>query len=202
MKITVKIGKLNKIHISVDGEYRFTVDSDFWYSEKWHNIKEIDENELAALESAVSFRRAYNAALNLLNYRDHGKTELYKKLIAKKVPKDAAEFAVEKLCEQGLINDADYAKRLACDLFERKKHSPKRVKQELLSRGIDRDNAEEAISELDFFPELRIIELLKNKYSRYLSDEKGRKKVFNALLRLGYNYSEINSALRQFGEDT
>ena len=43
MKLTVKEGKANKIHIYVDDEYRATVDSDYWYSEKYRNLKEINE---------------------------------------------------------------------------------------------------------------------------------------------------------------
>ena len=55
MKLTYKPGKLHKIHIYVDDEYRLTVDDEYWFSEKWHNLKEIDDGELAALEEAVSF---------------------------------------------------------------------------------------------------------------------------------------------------
>ena len=39
MILSVKQGNGNKIHIYVDDEYRATVDSDYWYSEKYavHN---------------------------------------------------------------------------------------------------------------------------------------------------------------------
>lgn len=45
MKLTYKPGKLHKIHIYVDDEYRLTVDDEYWFSEKWHNLKEIDDGE-------------------------------------------------------------------------------------------------------------------------------------------------------------
>jgi len=201
MKLSVKSGKQNKIHIHIDGEYRLTVDSEFWYSEKWHNLKEIDEEELAALESAVSFRRAFNAGLNLLSYRAHGKNELVKKLVAKKHDKESAEKAVARLEELHLIDDAGFASSLSEELVNKKGYSIKRVRQELLSRGIDRYTAENAIELLDKNESARIIELLEKKYYRYLTDEKGRKKVFNALLRLGYSYGEINSALHRFEDE-
>ena len=198
MKISVKSGNADKIHIYIDDEYRMSVDSDFWYSEKWHSLKEIDDEELTALENAVSFRRAYNAGLNLLSYRDHGRNELKRKLVSKKYPADAAEYAVDRLCELGLINDFNYAEMLSDELIRKKGYSPKRVRQELLSRGISREICEQISDNLDFSPELSIIDLLQKKYSRYLATEKGRKKVFNSLLRLGYSYSEINSALRKW----
>ena len=54
MKLTVKEGKANKIHIYVDEEYRATVDSDYWYSEKYRNYKEINEEELTESSNSIS----------------------------------------------------------------------------------------------------------------------------------------------------
>jgi regulatory protein len=201
MKLSVKNGNRGKVHIYIDDEYRYTVDGEYWYSEKWHKLKEIDEEELAALESAVSFRRAFNTGMNLLSYRSHGKKELINKLVAKKHDRASAEKAVERLEELKLINDLDYAQMLSRHLYERKGYSEKRIMQELLLKGIDRQTAEAALETLDKNPHSRIIELLEKKYGKYLTDEKGRKKTVNALLRLGYSYSEINSALREFEED-
>jgi regulatory protein len=200
MKLSVKQGNRNKVHIYIDDEYRYTVDGDWWYSEKWHKLTQIDEEELAALEGAVSFRRAFNTGMNLLSYRPHGKKELENKLVQKKHPREAAAKAVERLEELKLINDKDFAEMLSRHLSEGKGYSAKRVRQELLRRGIDRETAEAALMTIDKNADERIIELLQKKYYRYLDDEKGRKKVFNALLRLGYGYSEINSALRRFEE--
>ena len=200
MKLSVKPGKGNKVHVYIDDEYRCTVDADYWYSEKWHKLKEVDEDELAALESAVSFRRAFNAGMNILSYRPHGKKELINKLVSKKHDRASAEKAADRLEELKLVNDRNFADMLTRHLNENKGYSKKRIMQELLRRGIDRETAEEAVSALDKNGEERIIELLEKKYSRYLGDEKGRKRVYNALLRLGYGYGEINSALKKFEE--
>ena len=47
---------------------------------------------------------------------------------------------------------------------------------------------------------------MERKYERYLTDEKGVKKVKNALLRQGWSYSEVNAVLDlydlDFEEDT
>ena len=42
MKLSIKEGKAKKIHIYIDEEYRATVDSDYWYSEKFRNYKEFN----------------------------------------------------------------------------------------------------------------------------------------------------------------
>lgn len=200
MKLTVKEGKAKKIHIYIDEEYRATVDSDYWYSEKYRNYKEINEEELTELLNLVSFRRAYNKGLDFLSRRPYGTKELIKKLCEKGHEKEFAEKASERLLELGLLNDEEYARILANDLLERKNYSIKRIKQELAFRGIDRDIIENTIDLLDNGPVSRIIILIKKKYINKIGDEKGRKRTVDALLRLGYSYSDIKTALNSISD--
>lgn len=202
MKLTVKEGKANKIHIYVDEEYRATVDSDYWYSEKYRNYKEINEEELTELLDSVSFRRAYNKGLDLLSRRPYGVNELIKKLCEKGHEKEASEKACDRLLELGLLNDEEYARILANDLLERKNYSTKRIKQELSFRGIPREIIENTVDSLDNDAENRIILVIKKKYINKLNDEKGRKRAVDGLMRLGFSYSEIKSALKEISEFT
>ncbi len=200
MKLSVKQGKANKIHIYVDEEYRATVDSDFWYSEKYRNYKEINEEELTELLNTVSFRRAYNKGLDFLSRRPFGTKELIKKLCEKGHEKESAQKACERLLELGLLNDEEYARILANDLLERKSYSIKRIKQELAFRGIDREIVENTVDTLDNDPQKSIIILVKKKYINKLNNEKGKKRTVDALLRLGYSYSDIKNALNTISE--
>ena len=200
MKLSVKQGKANKIHIYVDEEYRATVDSDFWYSEKYRNYKEINEEELTELIDTVSFRRAYNKGLYFLTRRPYGTKELIKKLCEKGHEKEASQKACERLMELGLLNDEEYARILANDLLERKSYSIKRIKQELAFRGISREIVENTVESLDNDPQKSIIMLVKKKYINKLNDEKGKKRTVDALMRLGYSYSDIKNALNTISE--
>ena len=200
MKLTVKEGKAKKIHIYIDEEYRATVDSDYWYSEKYRNYKEINEEELTELLNAVSFRRAYNKGLDFLSRRPYGTKELVKKLCEKGHEKEFAEKACDRLLELGLLNDEEYARILANDLLDRKNYSIKRIKQELAFRGINREIIENTVDLLDNDPVSRIIILIKKKYINKISDEKGRKRTVDSLLRLGYSYSDIKSALNSVSD--
>lgn len=200
MKLSIREGKAKKIHIYIDEEYRATVDSDYWYSEKYRNYKEINEEELTELLNAVSFRRAYNKGLDFLSRRPYGTKELVKKLCEKGHEKEFAEKACDRLLELGLLNDEEYARILANDLLDRKNYSIKRIKQELAFRGINREIIENTVYLLDNDPVSRIIILIKKKYINKISDEKGRKRTVDALLRLGYSYSDIKSALNSVSD--
>ena len=199
MIISAQKGKQNKIHISIDGEYRLTVDADFWFSCGYISGDEIDEEQYKALESNIFKRRCFNRALNILSRRDHSEKELFDKL-ARADGDEAAASAVEKIKALGYIDDERYAAALAKELAERKGKSERAILSELIHRGIDRNTAENAISSLTLDECDKINILLNSKYRRKLETEKGRQQVFNALLRLGYGYGEIRSAMREYDE--
>lgn len=203
MKISVNIGKQNKIHILCDGEYTFTVDAEYWYSSPYYSVKEIDdEEELAAFFEAVGSRCAFLAGLRLLSYHDQSEREMINKLVQKGHKREYAVSASERLREYGYINDRRYAENLAEKLIRTKGMSIRGIRSELLSKGISREIADNVAESLDFDPILRIIELLNTKYSRNLSDEKGIRKTVASLQRLGYNWSDIKSALRSVETET
>lgn len=204
MKITAKGGRKDKIHIYIDGEYRLTVDEIFWFSCGYISGDEIDEEELTAFEEAAGSRRAFNSALNSLDYRDHSEKEIRAKLIRK----HGAEYvdeAVEKLIELDLINDRRYAENYARELFDHKKFGKIRIKSELIAKGIASDIASETVNSLfeDEEPDniQRIVDIIEKKYYNRMNDEVGRKKVFSALQRMGYTFSDIREAMSEFSDD-
>lgn len=202
MKISTVSGKQNKIHISIDGEYKFTVDAEYWFSCPYYGKENIDDGEQAAFLEAVGSRSAFIAGLRILSYRDHSEKELLQKLRQKGINKLYAEKAVEKLKDYGYINDERVAEYYAKSLSERKGMSKNGIKNELKRKGISSEMADIVAESLDFDPILRIIELLNTKYSRYLNDEKGVRKTVAALQRLGYRWSDIKSAFRQLEVET
>lgn len=200
MKLSYKDGNAGKIHIYIDDEYKMTADDTFWFSERWHNLINIDDEELAELESAVSSRRAFLSGADMLSRRIHGIQELHRKL-CRKYSKEAAREAVDKLESLGLLDDKNYAEMLANDLYKYKKYGLIRVEQELLRRGIDRETAKDAVEKLDKNDINRIILLLQTKYQSKLCDRKGINSAKNSLLRLGYSYSDIRAALSEINTD-
>lgn len=204
MKITAKSGRKDKIHIYIDGEYLLTVDEIFWFSCGLVSGDEINEEELTAFEEAAGSRRAFNSALNSLDYRDHSEKEIRAKLLCKH-DADYVDEAVEKLIELDLVNDERYAENYARELFERKKFGKMRIKSELRAKGISADIANTAVEELFEEEEpdnvQRIVDIIGKRYYNRMNDEVGRKKVFSALQRMGYSFSDIREAMREFSDD-
>lgn len=199
MKLTYKKGKQDKIHISVDGEYSFTVDETYFLSMGIYNGKEVDEDELEEIKQTVSVRRAYNYAVNLLSRRDHSERELMTKLTQKGYT-DGAEEAIAKLRDSGYVSDERFARLYVRELQTFKKYGKRRIEQELFRKGIDREIISEVLEETDF-DESDLVSLIERKYGRYLGDEKGIAKTINGLLRMGYSYGEIRDALKTINEN-
>lgn len=199
MIITAQKGKTNKIHISIDGEYKLTVDADFWFSSGYVSGDEIDEEQYKILADRIAKRRCFNRALNILSRRDHCEKELFNKL-RRTDGDEAAAHAVERVKSLGYINDERYAQNLAEELGSRKGYGLRAIRSELIKRGIDRETADNTINTLTLDESDNIRVLLEGKFSRKLTTEKGRKQVFSALMRLGYSYSDIQSALSEYND--
>lgn len=144
--------------------------------------------------------RAKEKALNLLSFRNHSREELINK-IKNSCDKISAEKAVDKMEQLGLVNDKDFANKYAFDLVNIKKFSYNRIKMELNKKGIERDVIDEVLNELCIDEVSQINELLETKFKTKVQTEKGKRQVVNALIRMGYNLSEILNAIRHREED-
>lgn len=204
MKITAKHGRQNKIHISIDGEYLLTVDENFWADCGYVSGDEIDGEELTAFQKAAGSRIAFNSAMNSLDYRDHSVREMRTKLL-RKFDADSVNSAIERLTELGLLNDERFAENFAAQLFEHKKYGRNRIKTELFQRGIASDIINNVLDELFECEETdnveRIVDIIRRKYYNKMIDENSRRKVFAALVRLGYGYSDVKQAMSEFSDD-
>jgi regulatory protein len=195
MKLTIKPGRGEKMHLHIDGEYFLTVDNGYLAELGIFNGINVDCEDIEKLRVNIGVRRAYNKAVELLSRRDHSEKELIEKLRQKGHGEFACE-AVDKLSEYGYIDDRRFAFVFADELIRLKSYGKKRIEQELYRKGINRDIIGEVISECEF-PAEKLTELIERKYSRYLNDEKGVNKTVNALLRLGYSYAEIRDAIKE-----
>ncbi|MBR3791863.1 MAG: regulatory protein RecX [Clostridia bacterium] len=133
-------------------------------------------------------------ALRLLEFRNHSKGELKKKLTIAGANSEDIDRVIEFLEEYSLINDRDYAKRLALDLQNLKKYGIRRIRLELASKGISPEYIEEAVEEL---PEPDIDEFIAMVEKRLKGDfeRKNKDRVIRYFLNKGYSLDMIKNAI-------
>ena len=162
----------------LDGEFAVNIDTETLLQFRYKIGMDITDEQLHELILASDARRANEKALYLLEHRSHSKKELIEK-IQRTTSKEAAWSAADRMEELGLVNDEEFAKRYAAELFNRKGFSGRRAQYELLQKGIDK-------------------EIIEKKYLRCLQDEKGYRRTVNGLQRLGYRYEDIKQAILCF----
>lgn len=145
-------------------------------------------------EKTPEERRAKERALYLIGYRDHSYKELFDKL-EKNYDSEICFSVCDKMVEMRLINDADYAKKLAKSLIENRLMGSFRARQEMLHKGLSRETVDEVLEDYDEDTLERLCKLIEKKYARRLTDEREIRRVKGALARLGYSYDDINAAL-------
>lgn len=184
----------------VDGEFAFDTDTQAYLDSGLRPGDAVTEEALRTLREEGDARRAERKAMRLLALRAHSRGELERKL-ARSFPREAAARAARRMEELGLVDDAEYARALARELYARKGFAEERVRLELLRRGIGREAAARAAAEARPDPAGGARRVLERKYARALGDEKGRRRAAAALRRLGYRWEEIRGALKEYETD-
>ncbi len=183
----------------IDGEFVMNLDTQALLENRFDVGRELDDDELKEMIDLSNERRAKEKALWLISYRDHSKKELKEK-IQRTCDSDAAEKAVERMEELGLVNDEVFAQRYARKLLLQKKMTRRAAVFELTRKGIDKETAEAVLEEIDVDYRDNIREIIEKKY-RNLGDEKIKRRAVAALQRLGYGWDDIRAVLDEYEEE-
>lgn len=184
--------------IFIDGEYALKLDTETVIAERLKIGEEIDDERLHELIKASDTKRAKEKALWLISYRDHSEGELRQKLL-RDFGEEAADKAIERLCELGLINDEGFARKYA-ESLSHKHMSQRQIEQKLRQKGLDKELTSETLEDLNLDEKEEIRALINKKYLRKLSDEGDLRRTIAALQRRGFSYSDIRSVIEEFTE--
>lgn len=200
MRISHTQGRGKKIHLFLDDEYTITTDIDFWAENFFKDGQEISEEEWQELTEKIFYKKAVDKCYDLLSRRDHSIKELRIKLL-RTVDENSADKAIEKMIEYGYLDDEKYAENLAKYLVEFKKMSRNHIKQEMYKKGVPSDIINNTLENIEIDNISSIVELLLTKYRTKLNVEEDNKKLIASLMRKGFSYSDIKSALYRIEND-
>lgn len=176
------------------------IDKTVWEESPYGVDSSLSDAELEELCAVSARRRAENKALFLLSRRDLSRRELEQKLCREKghyrpENREAARAAAEHMERLGYVNDAAYARRLAEQLVRVKLYPQRRVTDELMRRGFDREIAREAAAETATDEtQLALAFLSKKRYTVPMSTQE-LQRIAGALSRYGYSADTVRRAL-------
>ena len=205
-EITQDKGKLYRVLLR-DGSVLW-LHADLLMSEGLHVGDSLTEARISELKTRAAEHRAYEYGLYLLEKRSYSYRELCDKLMSAKHAEEEAVFAaLAKLTKYGFLNDARYAEQLARQYVEGKKYGLRRAAYEMKHHGLSQEDIDEALAEYDDPARIsaQLLDILNQKYARYLADPTDRKaveRVTAALVRRGYTYQQIRFAYEDYYAQT
>lgn len=138
----------------------------------------------------------YRRALDLLARRDHSVVELKRKLLSRGLPAEQVANVVERLTEQGLLDDRRFAVNWAQSAIRSGRGFGSRILLELRRRGVPRDTAAEAVSEAAAGQGERqvLAEIVARRFAGFdpeTASLKERRRVYVYLQRRGFSMEAI-----------
>jgi len=161
--------------------------------------RDLSDEEYAELSESASRWGCMQRAMQLVGYRPHSKKELLDKLIAKGEAAEAAEYAADRLEALGIINDGEYALMIVRH-YAAKGYGIGRIRNELYARGVPRDLWEDALSQMPDQSDT-LSHIVESRLRGKDPDKKELKKLTDHLLRRGFSWDEIRSALAEHISD-
>ena len=183
--------KKGRVDVYADGELLMTLSEDAVIEAGLRVGKTVDANSLLEIEKTVCLVKAKQKAYTYLAYGDLSEKRLLEKLMRAGFSEDIALECVSAMKAAGYVDDERYCAALANDLANRRLYGPRRVYSELLQKGVPEYIAREweTLCECDF--EENIKTLATGKFR----DKKDFSKLVTALMRYGYGYDMIRSAV-------
>lgn len=214
MKITdisLQAKNPDRVNVSVDGKYRFSLDV-FQVGDLGIKIgKEYSEEELAELETESQFGKLYARALEYTMLRPHSSKEIRDYLWRKTrttryksrktgelkerpgVSQEIADRVFTRLLEKGYIDDEKFTRYWLENRDLTKGASRRKLISELRAKGVNQSTIENqlATSLRDDADELQ--KIIAKKRSRYPDNQK----FMQYLVRQGFSYDDVKSALAE-----
>lgn len=151
MKITAlqpQTRNADRLNLHVDGTFRLALAAEIAYGAHLHVDDEISEETLAQLEARDQAWKVREAALVLLAFRPRTAAELRRRLLQKEFPAEVVDSCIANMVDQGLVNDGAFAETFVRDRVRLRPKGKHRLAQELRAKGVDADEAQEAITEV------------------------------------------------------
>ena len=161
--------------------------------------RELSADDYAELSEAAASASSKARALRILGTRGMSRRELSERLVRKGDSEERAEETADWLTRIGALNDEEFAAQIVRHYTQRG-YGEKRVRDELHRRGIPRELWEDALAQL---PDMAdgAYRALCARLGGAEPDRAALKKATDALVRRGYTWDDIKTAVRRYNEE-
>lgn len=198
-KIEQQKQNIERYSVFVDDKYAFSLPANALMVA---GLRTGDELSAADLESFLRLSvesKAIERCYRFLSIRKRSRQELQGYLSRKGYEEEIVSAVIQKLTEQGMADDADFAASWIQSRQQTKPRSRKQLQQELLKKGLSREDIDDALQFVDDEAEVEAAASVANK-KRRLSRFKDNDVLISYLQTQGFGYQTITAALERLLE--
>lgn len=178
------------MNIHLDGEFAFGLAR---IVAAWLKVgQELSEEKIEQLQAEDARERAFQQAMLFLSYRARSESEIRKNLRKHEIPEPVIEQTLERLRQDGLANDSQFASAWVENRTTFRPRSRRMMAMELKQKGLDEEAIRSAVEQVD--DDAAAYDAAQKKAARFKSLEWNdfRKKLSEFLARRGFSYSVIS----------
>ena len=195
-KLEIQKNNKTRVNVYVDDEFYCGMEAITALAVGLREGRDVTVDQLREGIHQSEVRIAFSKSVDYLSRYVKTCHQLYSYLLRKGFSSEVVDAVVEKLKDYGYIDDARYA-QLYTEQNSKSKGS-RRIKQELLAKGVSRQDAE-TYSQLDNEDMLQSATMLAQKYMKNKScDIQTLVKLQRYLAYRGYDFDIINSVVNSF----
>lgn len=170
--------------------------------DSWMDAAEEEETDkpLSPKQRERLERRAVNVSMYQLEQGLRTRKQIIDRLVKKEIPQDIIDSTIERLEENGLLDDEEFAHEFVRVRHESRKQGTGVIRRELARKGVDRELVDEALSTIDPDDERQNARDLVDKrlrQTRGLDRNKRMQRLVGMLARKGYSGSIVYSVVRE-----
>ena len=177
-----------RVDVFVDGRLALSLSLAIAAAAGLRRGDDVTAGRLETLRQADERQQARDASLRLLAYRPRSEAELRSRLVRRGLPAAVVDDTMERLREQGLLDDAAFARYW---VEARQRSSPRGrglLRRELLAKGIAAETASQAVAAVADEDVARRAAVKKAHGLRNLDYPTFRRRLGQFLLRRGFPY--------------
>lgn len=179
--------------------YGFSVDEAVLIQYMLKKGMEIDDALLESILQQDTLYEAYTRAIHFLSYRMRSQKEVRDFLLKKEVEEDLIEEVMDRLIDEKLVDDREFAKMFIRTRISTSDKGPQYVRKELAEKGVAAHLIDETINELYTdevqFEKARKLVEKKSRQGKIESHFKQIQRIENSLLQKGYSRHIVQEAI-------
>ncbi|GMK42262.1 regulatory protein RecX [Paenibacillus sp. CCS19] len=191
------------IYMNNGSEPLLSVHEDLLIRHRLFKSLELTEAAIKNIQAEDNQYKAYAMAINYLGFRPRTSKEIERYLQRKEIEPEPIAYAIERLEQERLIDDEDYARRFAESRLRSGGKGRLMIKQELQMRGVDKQTADAASRDLGREAEQAVADQAAVKKWRSMTGEiyDKRRKLAQFLLRRGFPMDVAMQAVKHASAD-